>query len=104
MSKDKSMSKDKINQTYCLIATGGHLWMEDYFDTLPVPVRRRMRSSFFNICPACLQIEVLPKVQAAHPNWSREKMLITGIEFMELQIRLSHARDHARDQLKKNAR
>jgi hypothetical protein len=87
MSEGKSMSKDKINQTYCLIATGGHLWMEDYFDTLPVSVRRRLRNSVFNVCPACLQTEVLPEVQAKHPSWSHEKLLVAGIEIMEAQVR-----------------
>jgi hypothetical protein len=89
MSEGKSMrnDSDEINQTFCMIATGGHLWMEDYFDDLPVPVRRRLRNSHFNICPACLQIEVLPKLQAKHPNWSLEKLLFAGIESMEAEVR-----------------
>jgi hypothetical protein len=76
-----------VNQTYCLIATGGHIWMEHYFDTLSLPVRRRLRSSPFNICPACLVIEVLPKVRLQHPKWPREKLLVAAIEFMEAQVR-----------------
>jgi hypothetical protein len=89
MSERKSMKKpnNEINQTYCLIATGGHLWMEEYFDNLPVPVRRRLRSSPFNICPACLQTEVLPKVRDKHPNWSQEKLLVAAIEVMESEVR-----------------
>ena len=95
MSKGKSMGvkqNDEVDQTYCLIATGGHLWMKDFFDTLPVPVRRRLRSSPFNICPACLQVEVLPKVRAKHPNWPREKLLVASIEIMESEVRKGGAR------------
>jgi hypothetical protein len=80
-------SKQNVNQTYCLIATGGHLWMEGYFDTLPAPLRRRLRSSPFNICPACLQTEVLPKERAKHPSWPREKLLAAAIETMEAEVR-----------------
>jgi hypothetical protein len=54
----KPNTTDEINQTFCLIATGGHLWMRGYFDSLPVVVRRRLRESPFNICPACLVTEV----------------------------------------------
>jgi hypothetical protein len=90
--KKRAKPNDEINQTYCLIATGGHLWMEGYFDTLPVLVRRRLRSSFFNICPACLQTGVLTEVQSKHPNWSWEKLLIAGIEIMEVEIRKKEGR------------
>ena len=84
------MSKNEIeNQTYCLIATGGHLWMHDFFDTLPVAVRRRLRSSPYNLCPACLETEVLPTVRRQHPNWSREKLLLAAIEMMEGKVRQS---------------
>jgi hypothetical protein len=38
----------------------GDIWMKGYFDTLPVPVRQRLRCSPFNVCPACLVTEVLP--------------------------------------------
>ena len=79
--------QNEINQTYCLIATGGHLWMEGYFDTLSASVRRRLRSSPFNICPACLVVEVLPKVWATHPGQSHERALLMAIEIMELQVR-----------------
>jgi hypothetical protein len=85
--KQRAKPNNEINQTFCLIATGGHLWMEDYFDDLPVPVRRRLRSSPFNICPACLQTEVVPKLHIKHPNWSREKLLVAGIEIMEAKVR-----------------
>jgi hypothetical protein len=86
--KQRAKSNDEINQTYCLIATGGHMWMEGYFDTLPLPVRRRLRAAPYNLCPACLQTEVLPKVQAKHPTWPREKALFAAVEIMESQVRL----------------
>jgi hypothetical protein len=44
-------------QVKCLIASGGHLWMRDYFDRLPAAVRRRLAESPFNICPACMSEE-----------------------------------------------
>lgn len=88
MSKGKSMGKDKIeNQTKCLINTEGHIWMEGYFDTLPAAVRQRLRSSAFNICPACLVTKVLPEVRRRHRNWPQEKQLIAAIEIMEAQVR-----------------
>ena len=48
----RAESKDR--QVKCLIATGGHLWMEDYFDRLPAAVRRRLAASHYNICAACM--------------------------------------------------
>jgi hypothetical protein len=74
-------------QTFCLIATGGHLWMRHYFDGLPPTVRRRLCESPFNVCPACLATEVLPTVRRQHPNWPREKLLVAAIEVMEAQVR-----------------
>jgi len=44
-------------QVKCLIASGGHLWMRDYFDRFPSVVRRRLAESAFNICPACMDEE-----------------------------------------------
>jgi hypothetical protein len=76
----------EIDQVYCLTADQGHTWIH-VFDSLPVSARRRLRSSAFNICAACLVSFVLPKVKAAHPSWSHEKMLVAGIEIMEAQVR-----------------
>ena len=78
------MLKDEINQTFCLIATGGHLWMRGHFDRFPSVVRQRLRKSPFNLCPACLETKVLPAVRRQHPNWSQ---LFTAIEIMEAQVR-----------------
>jgi hypothetical protein len=75
---------DEINQTKCWLATHGSLWMRRYFDTLPVAVRRRLRNSPFNLCPACLVTEFLPKVKGRR---SREQALLAAIEIMELQVR-----------------
>lgn len=77
---------DEIDQVYCLTADAGHVWIH-VFDTLPVLVRRRLRSSPFNVCPACLVSFVLPKVRAKHPNWSHEKLLLAGVESMEAEVR-----------------
>jgi hypothetical protein len=77
---------DEIEQVYCLTADEGHVWIHVY-DTLPASVRRRLRDSPFNVCAACLVAYVLPEVKSKHPNWSREKLLIAGIESMEVQVR-----------------
>jgi hypothetical protein len=88
MSERKSMKKqnNEIDQVYCLTADQGHIWIHAY-DSLPLLVRRRLRNSPFNICAACLEAFVLPEVQAKHPNWSREKLLVAGIEIMETKVR-----------------
>jgi hypothetical protein len=44
-------------QVQCLIASGGHLWMQGYFDRLPAAVRRRLANSHHNICAACMAEE-----------------------------------------------
>jgi hypothetical protein len=77
---------DEIDQVFCMTADEGHVWIHVY-DSLPLTVRRRLRNSPFNVCAACLEAFVLPKVQAKHPNWSREKALFAGIEIMEADVR-----------------
>jgi hypothetical protein len=81
------MTDEIENQTRCWIATEGHLWMEGFFDTLPVAVRQRLRQSPLNLCPACLVTEFMPKVRSQHPQYSRERALFAAIEIMELQVR-----------------
>ena len=85
------MGKNEINQTFCLIASGGHLWMRHYFDSLPLAVRQRLRNSPFNICPACLVTKSLRVMQRQHPNWTRERLLFAAIEAMEAMVRKSKA-------------
>jgi len=80
------MSKDEIRQTKCWIATDGHLWMPVY-DTLSLPVRQRLRSSPFNLCPACLVTKFLPKLRRQHLKAPREKLLFAAIEVMEREVR-----------------
>jgi hypothetical protein len=55
----------KDRQVKCLIASGGHMWMRDYFDHLPAVVRRRLANSRHNICPACMTEEA-QAVAAGH--------------------------------------
>lgn len=88
----QNKQNDEINQTKCLINSEGHLWMDNYFDTLPAAVRRRLRNSPFNLCPACLALEVLPEVRRKHPNYSAEKALLAAIEVMEAEVRKSERR------------
>jgi hypothetical protein len=83
--KERATQNAEINQTFCLIATGGHMWMRHYFDALPPAVRRRLRDSPFNLCPACLVTEFLSKVRSRHS--SRERALLAAIEMMEMQLR-----------------
>jgi len=77
---------DDVNQTFCLIATGGHLWMKGYYDRFPPRVRQRLRESRYNLCPACLETEILPKVQTRFPKYTREAALLAAIVVMELQL------------------
>ena len=48
---------------------------------------KRLRNSPFNLCAACLEMVVLPKVKRKHPNLTREKQLFTAVEIMEEQVR-----------------
>jgi hypothetical protein len=72
------------NQTKCWIATAGHIWMKGYFVTLPLAVRRRLRGSPFNLCPACLVTEFLPRMERSYP---RERALFAAIDVMEAKVR-----------------
>jgi hypothetical protein len=79
------MGNSEINQTKCLINSAGHEWMEDFFDTLPPRVRQRLRASPFNLCPACLQLEVLPRVRKR--GLPREQALFVAVQVMESEVR-----------------
>ena len=37
--------------------------MEDYYDEFPKAVRQRLAASPYNICPACLELEVRARVR-----------------------------------------
>jgi hypothetical protein len=91
MKNPKSNLKaDDENQTKCWIATGGHVWMENYFDPLPPSVRQRLRQSPFNLCAGCLQTVFLPKVRAGSRDKTRA--LFAAIEIMEQELRRTKAR------------
>jgi hypothetical protein len=81
---------DDVPQIKCWTADKGHVWMKT-FDALPPMVRNRLRQAEFNLCAACLVAFFLPEVQARHPEYSREKMLLTAVETMERELRLSRA-------------
>ena len=85
VKRSRSGDADEVNQTKCWIATSGHIWMKGYFDNLPVSVRRRLRDAPFNLCPACLVTEFMPKVRARYPT--RELALMAAIEIMEAEVR-----------------
>jgi hypothetical protein len=79
------MKQGAINQTKCWIATSGHIWMEGYYDSLPASVRRRLRNAPFNLCPACLVTEFLPRTRRRYH--SRTQALMAAIELMEQEVR-----------------
>jgi hypothetical protein len=94
--KQRTKQNDEIDQVFCMTADAGHVWMH-VFDTLPLPVRRRLRNSAFNLCAACLEAFVLPQVLAKHPKLSREKALFAAVEVMEAEmIRRGTVRQHPR--------
>ena len=86
MKQRRAKKNAEAEQVFCLISSAGHLWMRGYFDALPVAARQRLRESAFNVCPACLVTEVMPRVQRQHPNWPRKKLLFAAIEVMEAQV------------------
>jgi hypothetical protein len=79
--------QDEINQTKCWIATGGHIWMEGYFDSLPLSVRERLRDAPYNLCPACLVTKFMPLARAKYKYTSRTQALMRAIEIMEDLVR-----------------
>jgi hypothetical protein len=74
-------------QVKCLIASSGHLWMRGYFDRLPPPVRRRLRESVFNICPACLQEEAQKAAQAHRLTRPSTEIYLRMIAAIERKLR-----------------
>ena len=65
-------------QVKCLIASEGHLWMEGYYDEFPKAVRKRLAVSPFNICAACLEIEV--RARTRRPSVDAYFAVIAQIE------------------------
>jgi hypothetical protein len=57
--------------------------MPHYYDTLPVSIRRRLRDSSHNLCPACLVTKFQHVIRRNHPAYSREQVLLAAIELME---------------------
>jgi hypothetical protein len=58
--------------------------MQEYFDTLPVAVRARLRNSPFNLCPGCLVTKFLSRMPWQR---SREQRLLAAIAVMEAEVR-----------------
>ena len=61
---ERRAAEGKGRQVKCLIASEGHMWMEDYFDHLPAAVRRRLANSHHNICAACMSEDAEEVAQA----------------------------------------
>jgi hypothetical protein len=74
---------NETSQAVCWTTQAGHLWMRDYYDRLPAAIRRRLRESPHNVCPACLIVYFLPVVQKKHPRLPYEKQLLVAIAIME---------------------
>src|SRR5262245_9856645 len=49
-------------------------------------IRRRLRQSPYNLCPACIKTIFAPKVRARHPDWSRQQVYLRAIEVMEYRL------------------
>jgi hypothetical protein len=81
----RTKQNDEIDQVFCLTGDQGHVWIHAY-DALRPVVRRRLRTSRYNLCAACLTTYVLPEIRRKHPNLSREKLLFAAIESMELEV------------------
>jgi hypothetical protein len=64
-------------QVACLTSDEGHVWIH-YYDRLPSAVRKRLAASSFNICPACLDIEV--RAQVRRPDVNAYFAVIAQIE------------------------
>jgi hypothetical protein len=86
MSGSKKGSDEPMLQVKCLTSDEGHVWISNY-DKLPAPVRKRLRDGPFNLCAACLEAFVLPKVKRKYPTHSREQQLLIGIAAMEAEVR-----------------
>jgi hypothetical protein len=71
-------SDPKGRQVKCLTADEGHVWMPSY-DRLPSAVRHRLAESPFNLCPACVAIEVRRGVRGG-PSLKAYFAVISAIE------------------------
>jgi hypothetical protein len=78
--------REDVLQVKCLINDEGHVWISSY-DRLPATVRKRLRDGPFNLCAACLECFVMPKVRKKYPTHSREQQLLIGIAAMEIEVR-----------------
>jgi hypothetical protein len=69
-------------QVKCLTSDEGHVWIHCY-DRLPPTVRRRLATSAFNICPACMDIEAHAAARQrkeSKPSIATYFRVIDGIE------------------------
>jgi hypothetical protein len=78
-------SSEKGLQVKCLISSEGHLWMRNYFDRLPAAVRKRLATSRFNLCVACITIEAeqIARRRGLKPS---DKIYVETIETIEREM------------------
>jgi hypothetical protein len=74
-------------QVKCLTASEGHLWMRDYHDQFPKAVRQRLAASPFNICAACLDIEVREQAQRGRETNPTAAAYLAAIARIERKLR-----------------
>ena len=74
-------------QVKCLIASKGHLWMQGYYDRFPAAVRQRLAASPFNICAACLDIEVRGQAQRRRETTPTTAAYLVAIAQIERKLR-----------------
>ena len=66
-------------QVACLTNDEGSQWIH-YLDDLPAAVRRRLRESAFNVCPACLHIATREVTRGSRPAAADYLRVLEAIE------------------------
>lgn len=83
--EQRSAARDG-RQVKCLTSDAGHVWIH-YYDKLPPPVRRRLRESVFNICPACLDIEARKAARAHRLTRPSTEIYLRVLAAIERKLR-----------------
>ena len=73
-------------QVKCLTADAGHVWIYCY-DHIPRAVRQRLAASPFNICAACLDIEVKEQARQRRESNPTPAAYLVAIAQIERKLR-----------------
>ncbi len=77
-------------QGMCLVSMDGSETMEYYYDRLPFPIRKRISSSRYNLCPACVAETAYMKSGAGSLFAAPSQFYIEVIEEFEAQLDVIH--------------